>query len=65
MVMIENDTKAACLFADRLVGEQQVVVKALPRYLKKVKGIAGCTILGDGGISLILDSNEILAEFLN
>ncbi|MDU2065701.1 MAG: chemotaxis protein CheA [Sporomusaceae bacterium] len=64
MIMIENDTKAACLFADKLIGEQQVVVKALPRYLKKVRGIAGCTILGDGGISLILDSNEILTEYL-
>ena len=60
MVMIETDSKAACLFVDRLVGEQQVVVKALPKYLKKVQGIAGCTILGDGGISLILDANGIL-----
>ena len=60
MVMIETDSKAACLFVDQLVGEQQVVVKALPKYLKKVPGIAGCTILGDGGISLILDANGIL-----
>jgi len=60
MVMIETDSKAACLFVDKLVGEQQVVVKALPKYLKKVQGIAGCTILGDGGISLILDANGIL-----
>lgn len=60
MVMIETDSKAACLFVDRLVGEQQVVVKALPKYMKKVQGIAGCTILGDGGISLILDANGLL-----
>lgn len=62
MVMIETDSKAACLFVDELVGEQQVVVKALPKYIKKVQGIAGCTILGDGGISLILDANGLLTR---
>ena len=65
MVMIESDAKTACLFVDKLVGEQQVVVKALPRYLKKVQGIAGCTILGDGGISLILDAHGILERQLS
>ena len=65
MVMIESDSKVACLFVDKLVGEQQVVVKALPRYLKKVQGIAGCTILGDGGISLILDAHGILDKQLS
>lgn len=65
MVMIENDLKSACLFVDKLVGEQQVVVKALPKYIKKIQGIAGCTILGDGGISLILDANGILARQLS
>ncbi len=60
MVMVEAQAKAACLFVDSLIGEQQVVVKALPAYIKKAEGIAGCTILGDGNISLILDVNGIL-----
>ena len=60
MVMVEDNTKVACLFVDSLIGEQQVVVKALPTYIKKAKGIAGCTILGDGNISLILDVSGIL-----
>ena len=60
MVMVEDNTKAACLFVDSLIGEQQVVVKGLPSYIKKAKGIAGCTILGDGNISLILDVSGIL-----
>jgi len=60
MVLVEDNTKAACLFVDSLIGEQQVVVKALPSYIKKAKGIAGCTILGDGNISLILDVSGIL-----
>ena len=44
---------------DQGQGEQQVVVKPLPPYLNrfniKSSGIAGCTILGDGNISIILD----------
>jgi len=55
MVMVEVDGKTLCLFADSLLGQQQVVVKALPQYIKKIKGIAGCTMLGDGSVSLILD----------
>lgn len=58
MIMVESEGTTLCLFADELIGEQQVVVKALPDYiksLKQVKGLAGCTLLGDGSISLILD----------
>lgn len=55
LMMVESDGKTICLFADQLVGQQQVVVKALPVYIKKVQGLAGCTLLGDGSISLILD----------
>lgn len=55
VMMVENNEKGLCLFADQLLGEQQVVVKALPKYIKKVKGISGCTLLGDGSISLIMD----------
>lgn len=62
VVMVEADTKSVCIFADELLGEQQVVVKALPGYLKKVKGITGCTLMGDGGISLILDAAGLASE---
>ncbi len=59
LLWLEADDKSYCLFADELLGEQQVVVKPLPAYLNsydiKNKGIAGCTILGNGNISLILD----------
>ena len=57
-VMVEQDEKRFCIFADRLIGQQQVVVKALPQYISnscKKQGLAGCTLLGDGNISLILD----------
>jgi two-component system chemotaxis sensor kinase CheA len=58
LMMVEQDQKIICLFADELLGQQQVVVKALPHYIKTMKrmtGLAGCTLLGDGSISLILD----------
>lgn len=63
IIMVEQDEKEVCLFADELVGQQEVVVKALPEYLKrfkKVNGLAGCTLLGDGSISLILDIGGLI-----
>lgn len=57
-IMVEQDEKNCCIFADELIGKQQVVVKVLPNYIKKnrkIKGLGGCTLLGDGSISLILD----------
>ncbi len=64
LIMLEGETKTTCLFADELLGEQQVVVKTLPKYIRRMKridGLAGCTLLGDGNISLILDVNGLIA----
>ncbi len=55
MIMVENGDDTICLFVDELVGEQQVVVKSMPKYIKKIRGISGCTLLGNGDISLIID----------
>ena len=46
--------------ADELVGQQQVVVKNLESNYRKVTGISGATILGDGGVSLILDVSALM-----
>lgn len=66
IILVETEDKAVCLLADQLIGEQQVVVKPLPTYLNKFNvkecGIAGCTILGDGSISLILDIKNLIAN---
>ena len=62
ILMVESEAGSHCIFADELVGEQQVVVKALPGYIKnfkKARGLAGCTLLGDGSISLILDIGDL------
>ena len=63
--MIEQDDKSLCLFADELLGQQQVVVKGLPAYIKnsrKIEGMAGCTLLGDGNISLIIDVAGLMTK---
>ncbi|MRX11356.1 chemotaxis protein CheA [Pseudoduganella sp. FT25W] len=55
VIIVETDGRKAGLFVDELVGQQQVVVKNLESNYRKVAGISGATILGDGGVSLILD----------
>ncbi|NOU40193.1 MAG: chemotaxis protein CheA [Methylotenera sp.] len=60
LVLIESDGKKSALFVDRLVGQQQVVIKSLETNFKKVPGISGATIMGDGGVALILDVSAII-----
>jgi len=55
MIVIKGDDKI-CLFIDELDKEQNVVVKNMPPYIKKIPGIGGCTLLGNGDISLIIDT---------
>ena len=59
LLWVETNDQSYCIFVDQLIGEQQVVVKPFPTYLNsfdlKNFGISGCTILGDGSISIILD----------
>ena len=67
LIWLESGELSYCLFVDELLGEQQVVVKPLPSYLNsfniKRSGIAGCTILGDGNISIILDVANLYSPF--
>lgn len=55
IVVVEHHYDMAGLFIDSIVGEQQTVIKGLSGYMKEIHGISGCTILGDGEVSLILD----------
>ncbi|MDB5747625.1 MAG: chemotaxis protein CheA [Massilia sp.] len=55
VVILESEGRRAALLIDDLVGQQHVVVKNLEANYRKVAGISGATILGDGGVSLILD----------
>ena len=60
VVILESEGRKAALFVDDLVGQQQVVVKNLESNYRKVTGISGATILGDGGVSLILDVSALI-----
>lgn len=60
VVILESEGRKAALFIDELVGQQQVVVKNLESNYRKVMGISGATILGDGGVALIIDVAALL-----
>ncbi len=67
LLLVETDNKSMCIFADKLIGEQQVVVKPFSPLLNnfnvKQNGMAGCSILGDGSITIILDVSNIITDF--
>lgn len=54
-VIVETDGCKAALVVDELVGQQQVVVKSLETNFRKVPGLSGATVMGDGSVALILD----------
>lgn len=62
LVMIESEKKVYCVIVDNLVGKQEIVVKPIPDYVKKVKGLSGCTQLGDGTVALILDALGLIEK---
>lgn len=62
VVVVEHEDQQICILVDRLVQEQEIVVKPIPSYVKKVKGLSGCTQLGDGSIALILDIAGLIQE---
>ena len=55
LVVVEGGGKRVGLFVDELLGQQQVVIKSLETNFKKMAGISGATILGDGSVAIILD----------
>jgi two-component system chemotaxis sensor kinase CheA len=55
LIMLESGEQVICLLVDDLIGQQQAVVKSMPKYFRRVKGLSGCTLLGNGNISLIVD----------
>ncbi len=62
VVVLEHEAKQVCILIDRLIQEQEIVVKPIPSYIKKVKGLSGCTQLGDGSIALILDIAGLMQD---
>ena len=62
LMLLEAGDTCFGVMADKLLGVQEIVVKPVPKYISrrvKTTGISGCTLLGDGSISLILDPQQV------
>ncbi|MCL1896693.1 MAG: chemotaxis protein CheA, partial [Clostridiales bacterium] len=64
LILVEAGDRRACLLADRLIGKSQVVAKPLPPYLGRFGvtrlGVSGCTVMGDGSISLVVNVQDLI-----
>ncbi len=60
VVIVKKGDKLAGLVIDELMGQQEIVIKSLGKYISKCKIISGATILGDGEVALILDANALI-----
>lgn len=63
LVVIEADDRKIAARVDELVGQQQVVIKSLELNYRRVRGISGATILGDGHVALILDCAALVRQY--
>ena len=63
LVVVEGDGQKVGLFVDDLLGQQQVVIKSLETNYRKVVGLSGATILGDGTVALILDVPGLISLY--
>ena len=59
-VIVKKGDKMAGLIIDELIGQQEIVIKSLGKYINKSKIISGATILGDGEVALIVDPNALI-----
>lgn len=60
VVIVKKGDKQTGLVIDNLLGQQEIVIKPLGKYINIPKIISGATILGDGGVALIIDSNSLI-----
>ncbi len=60
VVIVKKGSAEAGLVVDGLIGQQEIVIKSLGKYLGGIKAVAGATILGNGGVALIVDPNQLL-----
>ena len=60
MVVVAKGDKKAGLVVDNLIGQLEIVIKSIGKYINNSKMISGATVLGDGEIALILDANALV-----
>jgi len=59
LIVAEDGGRSFAFFVDEIIGQQQTVIKGLPEYIGESNGFSGCTILGDGTVSLIVDVGAV------
>ncbi len=59
LIVAEDGGRSYAFFVDEIIGQQQTVIKGLPDYIGEANGFSGCTILGDGTVSLIVDVGAV------
>jgi two-component system chemotaxis sensor kinase CheA len=59
LIVAEDSGRSFALFVDEIIGQQQTVIKGMSDYIGRARGFSGCTILGDGSVSLILDIGSL------
>ncbi len=59
VVIVKKGDRLSGIVVDELMGQQEIVIKSLGKYITKCKMISGATILGDGEVALILDTNAL------
>ncbi len=64
LLVVDAGGRKAGLLIDEVLGNQQIVIKSLSEYLGKVDGVSGCSILGDGSVSFIVDTGRLLSLVL-
>lgn len=64
MALVQADNRKAVFQVSEIIGSHQIVIKSISEYLGDIKGISGCTILGDGNVSLIIDTGKVLNDLL-
>ena len=60
VVIVKRGDSQVGLVVDKLIGQQEIVIKSLGKYINGNKLISGATILGDGEVALILDANTLM-----
>ena len=65
VVIVNAEGKRIGLMVDDVIGQHQTVIKSLSDYHRNVEGLAGCTILGDGSVALIVDPSALIKSFSN
>ena len=65
VVLLESNHKRFGLCVDALVGQQQVVIKSLEKHYRRIPGVSGATIMGDGSVALILDVESLALHIKN